>query len=335
MLIADIIPYERNARDNSKSIPAIAASIEEFGFIGQIALESKDNPVIVAGHHRVKACEHLGWKEIPDENIFWCDHLSEDEIKALRLADNRTHEGGVWNKGLLKSEVRSLVKAGVDMSRFNFDFKSNIRPYGAEVLKSNNEWHLDLCCRWDCEGKYDFPPLEPVDVNPDDLISFNFCKSANDFSPGVHFCIDDYQFERVWRSPEKYAELLAKFDCVVCPDFSVYLDMPYPMKLWNIYRSRMLGYYWQKLGIKVVPNVTWSDESSFEYCFDGLPQGGTIFISTVGVTRDKDARKLCLKGMRNALQATKPKRVLLLGSDLGFDFDDIPVNKYNTKAFKG
>ena len=55
MKIKDIKPYARNARDNTKSIPAIAESIKNFGFVGQIVLRSQDDPTIVAGHHRVEA----------------------------------------------------------------------------------------------------------------------------------------------------------------------------------------------------------------------------------------------------------------------------------------
>lgn len=334
MLISEIIPYERNARDNSKSIPAIAESIDQFGFRGQIKLRSHDDPTIVAGHHRVEACKLLGWTEIPEENICYCDDLTDDEVKALRLADNRTGEGGRWNKSLLREEVRQLARSGVDMSKYKFDFKSKAKAYGAEVLKSDHEWNLLLCNRDDCAGEWELPTLEPVDANPQDLIGFNYCKSASDFTPGVHFCIDDYQFERVWRSPKRYLELLRKFDCVVCPDFSVYIDMPYPMKLWNIYRSRALGHWWQKEGLTVIPNVTWSDESSFDYCFDGIPKGGTIFISTVGVTRDKDARELTLLGMGEAMSRIRPSRVLLYGSDLGFEFP-CEVQNYKARTFGG
>ena len=331
VLINDIKPYERNARDNSKSIPAIAESIERFGFRGQIKLRSHDDPTIVAGHHRVEACKLLGWTEIPEENICWCDDLTDDEVKALRLADNRTGEGGKWNRAMVREEIRSLHD--MDMSRFKFDFKSKARPYGAERMRGNNEWHLEMCERKDCTGPYELPPLLPVDVEPPDLVSFNFCKSATDFTPGVHFCIDDYQFERVWRKPDAYLELLRKFDCVACPDFSVYTNMPYPMKLWNIYRSRMLGHYWQQNGLAVVPNVTFSDESSYDYCFSCLPRHSTIFMSTVGVTRDREARELCLKGMDVMMERVEPSRVLLLGSDLGFDFGGADVREYKPKSF--
>ena len=67
MKIDEIVPYERNARNNAKAIPKVAESIKEFGLRGTIGLESRDNPVIVFGHTRVAACKSLGWDEIPDE----------------------------------------------------------------------------------------------------------------------------------------------------------------------------------------------------------------------------------------------------------------------------
>ena len=90
MLISEIRPYERNARRNAKAIPAVAESIREFGFKGSIVLRSHDDPTIVCGHTRVAACKRLGWEEIPDEHIQWCDDLSDDEVRALRIAWART-----------------------------------------------------------------------------------------------------------------------------------------------------------------------------------------------------------------------------------------------------
>ena len=94
MRIADMIPYERNAWDNAAGVPAIAESIREFGFRGKIKLRSRDNPVIVSGHHRVMALKSLGWEELPDEHIEFCDDLTDDEVAAFRLADNKTGQGG-------------------------------------------------------------------------------------------------------------------------------------------------------------------------------------------------------------------------------------------------
>ena len=331
MNIDDIIPYEGNARHNEKAIPIVAESIRTFGFKGAIVLRSREDPTIVNGHTRVAACKLLGWTEFPDEYIVYADDLTDEEVRALRLADNRTGEVATWNKALLKKEMRGIKS--LDMSKFRFDFKSKSLPYGAERLKTDRAYNLHLVNIMDCAGKEGYPVLEAVDASPRDMISFNFCKTATEFDVGVHFCIDDYQFERVWNKPEDYLELLGRFDCVVCPDFSVYLDMPTPMKKWNVYRSRALGNWWQRKGLTVVPNVTWSGKDSIGYCLDGIPRHSTVFISTVGVQKDRDAREICLWGMGKAMQMIEPARVLLLGGDLGFDFGKTEVRRYKAKSF--
>lgn len=327
-----MIPYERNAWDNDKSVPAISESIRQFGFRGQIKLWRHDDPVIVSGHHRVKACEMLGWDEIPDECICWCEDMTEEDVKAFRLADNKTGQGGKWNKGLMKSEVRALSAKGVDMSRFNFDFKSKNLPYGAERMKTDDRYNLQLVNAFDCGGDYDMPLLDPVMHVPDSLMPFNYCMSADNFDSGVHFFIDDYQFERLWSQPERYIDLLAKFDCVLTPDFSLYMDMPLPMQQFNEYRRRALGNLWQRNGLTVIPTISWSDERSYGFCFDGIPKHATIATSTVGVKRDEDARRVWSDGMREALSKLEPSCVLLYGGNIGFDFGRTEVKDFGANT---
>lgn len=75
----------------------------------------------------------------------------------------------------------------------------------------------------------------------DHLIGFNellTCKHPE--SAGVHFFLDDYQFERFWRQPERYLNALAKFPMVLGPDFSLYTDFPAPLQRWNHYRNQLL-----------------------------------------------------------------------------------------------
>ena len=142
MLIADIIPYERNARHNEKAIPKVAESIREFGLRGTIGLESPENPVIVFGHTRVAACKSLGWDEIPDSKIEYCDDLTPEQIKAFRIADNKTGDIATYNKSMLREEVRSLKD--MDMSRFGLEFKSKGLPYGAERLRTDDAYNLGI-----------------------------------------------------------------------------------------------------------------------------------------------------------------------------------------------
>lgn len=336
MNLDDIIPYKNNPRHNEKAIPELAESIREFGLRGQILLESRDHPVIVCGHTRVAACKSLGWDEFPDEHIAYCDDMTDEQIRAFRLVDNKTGEAATWNKTLLQHEMRGIKK--IDMSRFKFDFKSKKEGfrYGQERLKTDKAYNLDLVSAVDCNER-GVPRLDPVDVRPEGLQGFNYAKStptAEKKARGCHFFIDDYQFERCWTSPLRVLDWLRPYACVLGPDFSLYMDMPEPMMRWNVYRSRALLHIWQRKGLKVVPTLQWAGPSSYDYCFDGMPCGGTVATSTVGVMADPVASQIWADGMAEALRRVKPKRVLLYGSDPDFDFGDVEVVRYGTRQFE-
>lgn len=332
MLIADIIPYEKNARDNSASVPAIAESIKQFGFRGQIKLRSHDDPTIVAGHHRVAACKLLGWTEIPEENICWCDDLTDEEVKALRLADNRTGEGGKWNRSLLREEVRSLNKAGFDMSKLKFDFKGKQKPFGAERLRTDDYYNLQVVNSSHTSGKLDMPTLEAVDFVPTGLLAFNYAKSATETDRTLHFFIDDYQFERLWNKPQEYLGLIQDFEAVLTPDFSLYMDMPLPMQQWNEYRRRALGSYWQRNGCTVIPTLSWSDKRSYGFCFGGLPKRGTYAVSTVGVKGDEVACEVFQQGLNAAIKTLNPRRLLVYGGKGDFHYGDTEITEYQVNT---
>ena len=310
MKIDDIIPYERNARNNKKAIPVVAESIKEFGLRGQIVLESRENPVIVTGHTRWAACKSLGWQEIPDEKIDFAEDLTEEQIKAYRLADNKTGQISTWNKTLLRYEVNSLK--GFNMKRLNFDFKSKNKAFGAERLKTDEAYNLHLVNIEHCTSS-EFPDIEPCDYIPKELTGFNYALSDQSPSGALHFFIDDYQFERLWRSPEKYLDTIKKYEAVLTPDFSLYMDMPLPMQRWNIYRSRALGNYWQKNGIKVIPTLSWSGVESFEFCFKGLPKNSVYAVSTVGAMNNLP---VFYQGLYKAIDILKPKHLLIYGSKI-------------------
>ena len=335
MKIDEIVPYERNARNNAKAVPKVAESIKEFGLRGTIGLESRENPVIVFGHTRVAACKSLGWAEIPDEKIEYCDDLSADQIKAFRIADNKTGDIATYNKAMLREEVRG-IKA-LDMSRFGVDFKSKALPYGAERLKTDRAYNLEMVNRSDC-GRDGFPSIKGRMAKPAELQGFNYAKSTPADAKadvGCHFFIDDYQFERLWQRPDAYLDVLKPYKCVLTPDFSLYMDMPDAMQQWNRYRSAALGNYWQRNGITVVPTLSWAQPSSYGFCFKGLPRHSTVATSTVGVARDEAAQAVWRDGMREAMRRLEPRRVLLYGKDIGFDFGGCEVVEYKAGGFHG
>lgn len=108
-------PYQNNPRLNDEAVDYVANSIKEFGFKVPIIID-EDN-VIVAGHTRLKAAEKLGLDEVP---VIIADDLSSDQIKAFRLADNKTAEFAQWDQELLMSELMDLKTENFDMIPFGF-----------------------------------------------------------------------------------------------------------------------------------------------------------------------------------------------------------------------
>ena len=151
-----------------------------------------------------------------------------------------------------------------------------------EALKRNGH-NLHLY-GFETVGPYGIPSLEPVKLDGTfPFIPFNCAKTSTVRAGlGVHFFIDDYLFERVWHDPDRYAQMLSDFRVVMSPDFSLFTDYPVAVQIYNHWRKHLLGAYWQRLGMTVIPSICWSDESSFAWCFDGEPVGGTVAVSSVG-----------------------------------------------------
>lgn len=109
------IPYENNPRINEPAIQAVANSIKEFGFKNPIIVDK--NNVIIAGHTRLRAAKKLNLKEVP---VIIADDLTEEQVKAFRLADNKTAELAEWDYDMLEEELASIVD--LNMEDFGFDY---------------------------------------------------------------------------------------------------------------------------------------------------------------------------------------------------------------------
>ena len=111
--IGELKPYENNPRKNDEAVDAVAASISEFGWKVPVVIDT-DN-VIVAGHTRYKAAKKLGIEDIP---CIVADDLTEEQVRAYRLADNKTNELAEWDFQLLEQELDGLE---MDMEQFGFE----------------------------------------------------------------------------------------------------------------------------------------------------------------------------------------------------------------------
>lgn len=145
--IKDIIPYENNPRFNDGAVEAVANSIKEFGFNQPLVLDK--NYVVIAGHTRLKASKELGLKRVP---CIIVDDLNAEQVKAYRLADNKTGEIATWNWEELTAELEELENIEIDMSEFGFDSHEDI-DYDAlsDLFEANEpkekkaEPHLIIC----------------------------------------------------------------------------------------------------------------------------------------------------------------------------------------------
>ena len=109
-LIAKIKPYGRNPRVNDSAVDAVAESIRQFGFRQPIVVDTEG--VIVCGHTRWKAAKKLGLTKVP---VHVATDLTPEQIRAYRIADNKTNELAEWDYDLLMRELAELKADGVDV----------------------------------------------------------------------------------------------------------------------------------------------------------------------------------------------------------------------------
>ena len=327
--IEELKPYIKNARKHPvEQIKQIEESIKNFDMIDPIGIW-KDN-TIIEGHGRLIACKNLGFKEVP---IIRLDHLSDEERKAYTLAHNKIAEGSEWDFELINEEMEDIFN--FDMEDFGFEFmteeehqKNKDKPL--EIQKKFNILEFDSNR---CVGKYEMPVLEPVDFKPTRLVGFNYAKSSKDFDFGIHFYLDDYQFERLWNNFDNYVGLLRKFECVLTPHFSVYADMAKPIRVYNTFRGKLLGQMMQDRGLTVIPTVYWGEtEDTYDYEFDGLPENSTLSIYTMNYYASEWANEVSRKGLIELLKRKKPKRLLIYTN--GREIDDVDFGNTEVIYYK-
>ena len=133
------IPYARNARIIPDSLVGkVAASIKEFGFKQPIVVDGEG--VIIAGHTRLLAAERLGLETVP---VLVADDLSPAQVKAYRLADNRTGQEATWDMELLGIELEDLAGLDIDLSLTGFDAQELLMPSDFSPVGEDEQPRLD------------------------------------------------------------------------------------------------------------------------------------------------------------------------------------------------
>lgn len=169
---------------------------------------------------------------------------------------------------------------------------------------------------FDAFGKWNIPIIRKSELKLTDidLISYSDIK-ANDTdinkAKGVHFYIDDYRMEGLYFYPTRSLNRLKQYKFLISPDYSLYRDMPRPLQIMNVFKSHWCGAYWQSLGLTVIPNVSWSDATSFDFCFDGIEKSSIVAVGMVGCKHSKTA---FMQGYSEMLSRIEPKSVICFGN---------------------
>ena len=292
----DLIPYNKNAkRHPSDQVKKIAESIKQFGFQQPIVVD-KDN-VVVIGHGRLLASKRLKLSEVP---VVRADELTDEQIKALRLADNKVSESK-WNDSFLKIELDDI--ADIDMSDFGFDLDfgdddqdnkdddDNSNIFGDHIRSAftQNVFENQERRQFTADNYYGIPSMFPTQTTGDKMLRFCDWNEVEDPENYIaHFYYDDVKFMQAWRNPDKYVDKLRKFKAVVSPNFSLYTDFPRILQILSCYRRQWVGAYWQEKGLDVIPNVVWGDHKSYDYCFLGIPEDSVVSVSSVDIMNNDD-----------------------------------------------
>ena len=176
-------------------------------------------------------------------------------------------------------------------------------------------------------GKYDFPIIKKqnIDVDKIKLLAYPDAKLNDEKNRDktLHFFTYDWKFESVYEKATEELEKLKQYYCLLSPDFSIFTNMPLALQIESVFKNRWCGAFWQSKGLKVIPTVSWGDEKSFDFCFDGIEQGSTVFVCTY--YRENDELSF-MTGYNEMIKRIKPNLVLCYDEP----FDAMPAeNKTN------
>lgn len=154
--------------------------------------------------------------------------------------------------------------------------------------------------------------LDNVQV-PRDILPFTKARRCQNKRQYVHFYMHDREFSRVLTATDRYLDILKLYDGVITPDCTMLIGQSPCLQQANTYMNRAVGFYLQKHGIPVIPNIRWSDESSFDYCFLGVPKGMMVSVSTHGCITSREERRMFKTGVSAMLETIQPEIVLVHG----------------------
>lgn len=148
---------------------------------------------------------------------------------------------------------------------------------------------------------------------PKEIISFGKARKNLERRKFVHFYMHDKYFKCILNSPEKYIELFKTYDGIISPDPTMFIDNSKCLLETSTYINRAIAFFYAKKGIPVIPNIRWTNEKSYSFCFLGIPKNYIVSISTHGCCKTKEQKVLFRNGLSKMLEVLEPADVIVHG----------------------
>ena len=170
------------------------------------------------------------------------------------------------------------------------------------------------------DGAFEIPVIKKPKklIVPDLLVPFSKVDRVNSKACAVCEYENDIEFKDLLVHPDEYVALFKQYQGFISPDCSVYRDMPLAVQITNIYRSRAIGYYFQKHGVYVIPCVRWGDERTYStkilperIAFLGVEKHSIVSVGSYGQLKDKVNRYFFEAGMDAMMETLEPDIVLV------------------------
>jgi len=343
--VVNLVPNPRNPnKHGDKQVALLAKIIRHQGWRAPIVV-SNQSGFIVTGHGRYQAARLLNVEQVP---VNYQDFKTPADEYAHLIADNRIAELAELDDDPLRDILNELKNQDLDLQLTGFDdkfleklnTKDAGKPLGAETTEElSSELPGAQALKQDMvfasQAKYGIPELRndmlmPIPENLETFAGWENIKGhtgnwlyiwATDVLRGldftktlVGFYADDYRFECFWDKPAEYVAKLinARVLGAIGPNYSLWTSFPYAVQIWNTYRARWVTRYFQEAGIKVIPDVNFSDEASFDFCLEGIPKNAPAIAMQIQ-TSQKTTEEILLirRSITHILNTLLPDSVLL------------------------
>jgi hypothetical protein len=223
---------------------------------------------------------------------------------------------------ILTNIMAKIIIKNEQLSLFDGDGEISSNPEPPNSSGSKGRWQslkeknfgMEYCAHAIFSGKYGFPLIRSYQGElPEHYVSIGDIKKS---IPGK-CCATGFEYdvylEELWYNFDTIKPYFQNYMCIGQPDYSLYLNTPAALQISNTWRSHVMAYAIQESGTPVLPAPSWSNTTSYDYCFDGYEKGGAVLISTIGTLRNELSRFFFKSGFFEMLKRLDPDMVILYG----------------------